>query len=272
MKKKIFLPFFSLAALFLSFFFSYLYFNQDNLLFQHHQVDLSIPYSSSHQFEELYFNTKDNGRLHAIHFKVHDPKGIVVYFHGRGGNLIEHWKKLPDDFLSRSYEVLALDYRNFGKSRGRLSEKALLEDAELIYQYALNLFSPQQIVLYGKSLGTSIATYVASKYPSKHLILESPYYSMVELACEKYYFLPKTWISSVLKYKLLTNEWIQKVLSPVTIFHGDKDELIPFSASHKLYDLIKDTHQVTLTIIPGGKHSNLPKFKQYQKNLSNILE
>src|SRR5690554_8068797 len=92
-------------------------------------------YEFSYDFKELYLGSHDGkARLNALHFKVNSPKGIVVYYHGNAGQLAD-WGHVVQDFAESGYDVLVVDYRGYGKSTGKLSEKALYSDALLFYNY-----------------------------------------------------------------------------------------------------------------------------------------
>ena len=247
-----------------------LYKNQENILFQSTSLDKTFEFTSKYDLEELYFDGVSGGQIHAILYTTKDPKGVVIYFHGRGGNLHD-WTETSYEFLDRKYNVLTMDYRSFGKSEGHLSEKNLLSDAELIYNHAKTLFDPKNIILYGRSLGSGIATYIASKHPSKMLLLEAPYFSILHQAAETFPYLPKILLNYLIKYPLRTDLWIQKVKVPIELFHGTDDELISYNSSLRLIDLLKHRKKVKLTSIAKGTHNNLGTSKEYQDRLDYIL-
>ncbi|MBM3191891.1 MAG: alpha/beta hydrolase, partial [Chlamydiae bacterium] len=175
--------------------FLYLYTIQESLLFKSEALVENHKFSSPHTFEEVFFATEDGARIHALHYRADHPKGVVVYFHGRSGNLATYWGKFAGQFLSQDYDVIMMDYRGFGKSRGKLSQELFLKDAGLVYDYAAKLYAPHQIVIYGCSLGTGIATYIASQYEAKLLILEAPYISILHLAMVEFPHVPKKLLS-----------------------------------------------------------------------------
>src|SRR5690554_2190456 len=141
---------------------------QEKLIFMPSELPQDYKYEFSYDFKELYLESHDGkARLNALHFKVNSPKGIVVYYHGNAGQLAD-WGHVVQDFAESGYDVLVVDYRGYGKSTGKLSEKALYSDALLFYNYALERYPENNIVVYGRSLGTTFATYVAAKNnPSK---------------------------------------------------------------------------------------------------------
>ena len=92
--------------------------------------------------------------------------------------------------LEKGYEVLVMDYRTYGKSRGQLSEPALYNDAQLCYNYVNERSAADQITIYGRSLGSGIASYIAANNEARQLVLETPYYSMRSMANHSVPYLP----------------------------------------------------------------------------------
>ncbi|MCH9631460.1 MAG: hypothetical protein S4CHLAM37_14830 [Chlamydiia bacterium] len=249
-----------------------IYRNQDTILFKAVPLSEDHEFSSKHEFEEVYLDGKDGGIIHALHYKAKQkPKGLVLYYHGRGSNLAGYWSEFTDDFIERGYDLLIMDYRSFGKSRGVLTQSHLLSDAVNVYKYAAEKYKPSDIILYGRSLGTGIATYVATKHKAKMLILEAPYTSIPDLAPGKFPLIPKSIMNLLVKYPLKTYEWIQSVKSPIHIFHGTKDKLIPYSNSVKLHSLAKKSSEVELTTIDEGAHDTLKGHDEYQNRLDFLL-
>lgn len=250
-----------------------IYNNQEAILFRSVPLPHDHAFTSDYPFEELFFETEDKARIHAILYKAKGPsKGLVLYFHGRSGNLAEYWSLFSEDFLKRDYDFLIMDYRTFGKSTGKLTHKNLLSDAEMVYEYASTLYPPSNIIIYGRSLGTGVATYVASKHKTKMLILETPYTSIVDLAPKNLPFLPKALVAFLVKYPLKTYHWIRSVTDPIEIFHGTKDAVIPYDNSIKLYFLAKEKTKVQLNTIPDGAHDSLSKHAEYQNRLDILLK
>lgn len=250
----------------------YIYTYQESILFRSEALVDNHKFSSPHDFKELFFSAEDGARIHALHYKAKNPKGVVLYFHGRSGNLANYWDKFAGQFLEKNYDVIMMDYRSFGKSRGKLSEINFLKDAEIIYDYANNHYEADEIILYGCSLGTGIATYVASRHDIKLLILEAPYISILHLANEEFAIIPKKLLELCVKYPLRTDEWIQKVKAPIEIFHGKNDELIPYQHSEYLCRLAEKTTTTRLNALVNGSHNNLSYQKEYQDRLELLLK
>ncbi len=237
---------------------------QENFIFYPEKLPPDYPFTEFDQVEEVYFPIDEQTRLHALHFHVDQPKGIVLYFHGNA-RALNDWGHAASDFTRRGYEVLMPDYRTYGKSIGVLSEKALFADAHLIYSTLLEKYDPSEIVLYGRSLGTGIACELATKVEAKMVLLETPYLSFLAMANNTMPILPA---SLLLRYKFRNDLNIRKIKMPVAIFHGTKDELIPYKQAVKLNEIYgKDV----MTTLEGAGHNNLSDFPGFQAKLDEFL-
>ena len=243
-----------------------IHFLQEKMIFLPTKLPINHEYSFVHDFEEVNLSTEEGYSLNAIHFKKVSPKGLILYFHGNAGDL-SRWGDIATFFVDRGYDVLVMDYRTFGKSTGELSEQALHEDAQLFYDYVLKQYEEEQISLYGRSLGTGIATKLASGNKPNKLILETPYYSLLDVAHNRFPFLPVKWL---MKYKLPSNEYIQEVTCPISIFHGTDDKVVSYDSGKRLFESIP-TKKKTLYTIDGGNHNNLVQFNDYLTGMEEVL-
>ena len=246
---------------------SLLYFLQEKMLFMPTVLAKNFDYKFNTPFDELFLTTADDAIINAIHFKTENPKSVILYFHGNAGNL-SSWGAVGEYFVELDYDVFIMDYRTYGKSTGKLSEAAFYKDAQFCYDYLKQHYPDSEIILYGRSLGTGIATYLASKNKVKLLILETPYFNMVEVAKSHFPFLP---INSLLRYKFPTNEFITSVTCPVVVFHGNEDEVVPFSSGKKLFEVLPKS-QGTFIEIEGGSHNNLMEFEAYRNGIRKVLK
>jgi len=244
-----------------------LYFLQEKILFLPTTLAQDYQYEFRYPFEELFFKTKENVSINALHFKVENPKGVILYFHGNAGDL-SRWGIIGEHFVSLNYDVLIMDYRTYGKSRGKLSEQGFYEDADFCYDYLLKSYSEEDIVLYGRSIGTGIAVYLASKHQPKKLILETPYYSILDLAKQRFPIFP---VKTLLKYEFPSNEFITTVNCPITIFHGTDDSVIPYRSAQKLKSVAPQS-KISFITIEGGDHNNLISFDKYKEGIVSILK
>lgn len=217
-------------------------------------------------FKELFYNTPNEGLIHGLHFFANHPKGIVLYLHGNAGSL-KDWGWLYKEYVPRGYDFLVIDYRTYGKSKGKLTEKNLFADVQYVYDSLKTQFKEQGIIIHGRSIGTGIATKIASENSPKAVILESPYYNLADIAQKTMPILP---VSLILKFKLKSNEYIPKIKGDIYIIHGTNDGVVPFKSGEKLFKLVED--KATLLAIEGGLHNNLVQYEAYQKLLDEILK
>lgn len=212
----------------------YLYLHQERLLFYPtplaENARLVFPRPS-----EDHFIPVEGARLHALRFTAPKAQGVVLFFHGNAGNLAS-WGSALEPFVARGYDGVVVDYRGFGKSSGRIeSEKQLLADAEAVYQWVLERYPEEKVVLCGRSLGSALAVYLAARHKPRRLILQSAYFSMLDVKRRIYPYVP----GFVLRYPLRTDRWIGGVACPVDLIHGRSDELIPYSSSERLLPLVR---------------------------------
>ncbi len=246
---------------------STLYFIQEKILFLPTVLEQGYRFQFNHSFEEINIKTEDSAILNAIHFKVDQPKGVILYFHGNAGNL-SRWGTIAEFFVERGFDVLIMDYRTYGKSTGKLNEDVFYKDADLFYKYVKDRYNENDITLYGRSLGTAIATYLASKNKPKQLVLETPYYSMIDVGESRFPIFP---VSKLLKYKFPTYQFIKSVRCPITMFHGTKDQIVPYASAKKLFELAPKPQAVFITI-EGGFHNDLLNYDAYKNGVEMILK
>lgn len=244
-----------------------IYFFQESLIFHPTPLAQDHVFEFQQPFEELFLDGNDQGRLNGIHFRAENPKGVILYFHGNAGEL-QRWGALTQFFVPLGYSVIVMDYRNYGKSTGPMSEKALFEDAETWYAFAKAQYPQTPITLYGRSLGSTFAAYLGSTSEAKNVILETPFYSIADEAKSRFPFLP---VFSLIKYPFATHDFINDVKVPITIFHGTEDQVVAYKHGQKLFDHIEQNKKFFVTI-PKGGHNNLIQFPEYLTAIEAALE
>ncbi len=244
-----------------------LFFLQERLMFGPDPLPTNYTFNSKWgKFEELQL-TSDGATLSALHFTVPQPKGVVLYFHGNAGSLRD-WGAVATTFTRLGYDALMVDYRGHGKSSSQLHTEADFHtDAQVAYAYLRQHYAESQIVIYGRSLGSGVAAYLATHTHPRLLILETPYASFEQIIADRVPLLP---IGLLLKYPLRTEAWIDQVRSPIALFHGTADRVVPYAHSQQLDRLIKQPHE--FITVPNGDHGNLAEFAEYRANLARILE
>lgn len=241
------------------------YFFQHLAFFRPEKLSIAFQYKYPFPFEELDFDMEDGGRINAIYFKVPNSLGVVFYLKGNSRS-IKGWGKFAKDFVSNGYDFFMMDYRGFGKSRGKRSQTKVFNDAQYIYKWLTQSYPEKQIVLYGRSWGSGIAARIASWNKPRLLILDSPYLSFFYNVNRYLFFIPLRWL---LRYDIRTDHYLKVTECPIHIIHGTKDRLISFAQSEKLKALYPD--KVTLHSIESGRHNNLSLFPEFFEILYNIL-
>ena len=244
-----------------------LYLLQEKILFHPVPLEAAYHYKFSNPYKEINLPVNDEKNLSIIQFTVADSicKGVVLYFHGNKKN-IERYAPYANNFTRNNYEVWMMDYPGFGKSTGKRSEEIMYEDAATLYQMARAKFSKDSIIIYGKSLGTGIATQLASTRDCKQVILETPYYS-IDALLRRYAFIYP--VSRMAKYHFPNYQYLKKIEAPVTLFHGTKDAIIPYQHSAKL---VKENVTVKLVTIEKGEHNNLNESPVFLQQLDSLLQ
>ena len=227
-----------------------LYFFQERLIFFPSKLEPNHEFSFDQPFEEIRLDangmwisglkflaqSRDGGQIYSdANGKRKAKNGAVIFFHGNAGNL-QGWGKYAQHFTDLGYDFYLFDYRGYGKSGGEISsQEQLYADTDAMMQLVLREYDAGEVTALGYSVGSGLAARTAQKYGAKRLILVAPYFSLEELAREKMPFVPKF----LIKYKIPTFEFVDGFGGPVTIFHGEHDELIGVDNSRRLLKFLK---------------------------------
>lgn len=245
---------------------SYLYFNQEGLIFQPTKLLKDYQFQFEQEFEELNITSFDSINLNGLLFKTENPKGLVFYLHGNAGAL-DTWGDIAKIYTNLGYDTFILDYRGFGKSGGKIeSEEQFYKDIIAAYKKLLLRYKEHDLIIIGYSIGTGPASYLASKNNPKALVLQAPYYNFSELADSRFPFFPEF----IIKYKFATDSFIPKIKAPIYIFHGNEDQVISLNNSKKLQKLLKPTDK--LFILKNQDHLDMNDNEFYRNELKMILQ
>jgi fermentation-respiration switch protein FrsA (DUF1100 family) len=194
---------------------------------------VATPRAAGLGFEEVQLATPDGETLHGWWVPASAARGTVLILHGNAGN-ISHRLEYLTMFNRLGYASLIIDYRGYGKSSGRPSEEGTYRDAEAAWQYLIEarMLWPQDIVLFGESLGGGVATWLALKHPPRALVLASTFTSAPDLGAQVYRWLPVRLLARI-EYNNL--ERIRQITAPVLIAHSRTDDIIPFSHGQALF-------------------------------------
>lgn len=242
------------------------YFLQERFIFKPEKLRQDFQFKYDIPFREYFFDIEPGVRINGLHFFREKPKGIILYFHGNTRS-IKGWAKYARDFYRYDYDVILVDYRGFGKSTGRRGEKEMMGDMQFIYDQLRDQYGEQELIVYGRSMGSGFASKLAADNNPRYMILDAPYYNFTRVV-ER--FLPILPVRVVLRYHLRTDLWIRQVKCHIYILHGTRDWLIPIRHSEALQRL--NPGRITLIRIEGGGHNNLPSFPEYHNFIRDILK
>ena len=251
-KIKMMIIFFSIIVLIYLSITAFLYFSQRNLLYHPSENNYSGDQLTV-TIDKVKITTEDNLELLAwyhekdiINFKT------ILYLHGNAGSLENRIHKI-NHFEDININFLLLSWRGFSGNKGQPTEQGLYIDAKAAIKWLKEKgIENQNIIIYGESLGTGIATEIAQNKNYAGVILESPFTSMIEAGSSKYPIFP---IKLLLKDKYESDKKIKNIKSPILIMHGEQDRIVPFRMGKKLYEL-----------------ANEPKFSYFPKYDDHMME
>lgn len=242
-----------------------LYLFQENLIFFPEKLSKNFQFHFNQPFEEISIKTQDGVLLNGILFKADNSKGLIFYLHGNAGSL-SSWGQVAATYTNLHYDVFMPDYRGYGKSESVISsQEQLFRDVQTAYDTLKTKYAENKIIVLGYSIGTGPAAKLASDNHPRLLILQAPYYSLVDMMKHSYPVIP----TFILKYKFETNEFIQKYKMPIVIFHGDEDEVIYYKSSVMLKQYFKPCD--TLITLKGQGHNDITDNPEYKTAIENIL-
>ena len=204
------------------------------------------------------FKTNEGITLEGAYTKNGDNLPLVLYFGGNANNVIEFLDKTAPKI--KGYNFIGFNYPGYAGSEGRPCEKCVLK-------YALEIFDKYKPeIIMGRSLGSAVATYVASKRKTDKLVLITPFDSIVNIAKNRYPFLP---VEQLVKYKFEEAKWIKQVDAPVNVLLVEHDEMIPKKSIDNLLINIKKLNKKI--VISGATHGFIYEYKNIEEVLEKLL-
>lgn len=215
------------------------------------QGESETPATFDVPFEPLELRTADGERLRAWWMPRASPRATVLYLHGNGGNL-SLWAPIVVELWRQGLAVLAVDYRGYGLSSGRPSERGLyLDVAAAVAAVEAHVDRTRApLIFWGRSLGVVMAAHAARQNPPDGLILESGFPSMRALLAGSPLWL-LSWLSS---YRFPAERWLQEIDVPTLVIHGDRDSVIPFHLGQQLYESVRGPKR--FLVVRGGDHND----------------
>ena len=188
--------------------------------------------------KKIKIKTSDNIELLSWHHnKDINIYKTILFLHGNAGTLENRIHKI-NHFKDMNVNLLIISWRGFGKNRGKPNEEGLYEDARSAIEWLKSKGAKESdIIIYGESLGTGVASEIAQYKNLAGVILESPFTSMIELGKDKYPFLP---VKFLLKDIYESNKKIKNIKVPVLVMHGKVDDVVPFYMGQKIYEIANE--------------------------------
>jgi len=230
--------------------------NGTRFIFSAYKEVISTPAEVGLNYDEVWFDTKDEVPIHGWLIPGQANRPLVIFFHGNATN-ISHFVDMLRYINEMGFSTFIFDYRGFGKSHGQLiCEEDLYIDGRSAIDYLRSKgWQPSQMIFYGHSMGTAVAVQMGLENPPAAVVLESPFTSMSEIA----------WHTAPVTYALI-GWWaidaefdnlnkIQYLSVPVVIFQGAKDKIVSPRMAQRLYNLAREPKAIYL--FPEGGHTNL---------------
>jgi fermentation-respiration switch protein FrsA (DUF1100 family) len=219
--------------------------------------------------EDVHFQADDGTDLHGWYVRHPEPRAVVLFCHGNGEHVASLAPILKSLHDRAEVSVFAWDYRGYGHSRGKPHETNVLADARAAQLWLANRAGvrPEDVVLYGRSLGGAVAVGLASEHPVRGLILERTFAELTETAAYHFPWLPVRWI---MKNKFPSVERIATYRGPLLQSHGTNDEVVPFAMGQKLFEAAA-TPNKRFFVVDGGDH-NGPQPEEYYEALGEFLD
>jgi len=249
----------------------YVYFMQSDLIFYPNMPGrnlVSTPENIGLIYQDVEFVTEDNIKLHGWFIPNENAKGTVLFFHGNAGN-ISHRLDSIAIFHRLELNVFIIDYRGYGQSEGKITEKGTYRDAEAAWNYLSHTqgISEKQIIIFGRSLGASIASWLASKHAPAALIIESGFTSVPSMGQRLYPFLPIRWFTH---YKYDTKQYVKNISCPVLVAHSKNDDIIPYDEGREIFEAAPEPKQF-LEMQGGHNDGFIVSGTSYIKGLKSFI-
>ena len=183
-------------------------------------------------YQDVSIETTDGVTLHGW-FITGRSSQVLLFFHGNAGN-ISHRLDSIRLFQDLGLSVLIIDYRGYGQSEGRTTERGIYRDADAAWRYLIEDrgIVASDIVIFGRSLGASVASRLAAQQQPLALIVESSFTSVPDIAQHLYPWLPARWLS---RLSHATRNYVRDVRCPVLVVHSRDDEIIPFHHGEAIF-------------------------------------
>lgn len=244
------------------------HFFQEHFIYFPQSEIVVTPDVISLDYEELTLTTSDGIEINAWWIPHSNARATLLFLHGNAGN-ISHRLDSINIFHQLGFSVLIIDYRGYGKSTGKPSEEGTYIDAETAWHFLTNekMIKSDDIIIFGRSLGGAVATWLADKYPSAALIIESCFTSIADIGKHYYPYLPTSLLARI-KYPSIDR--ISEVKAPVLIIHSAYDEIIPYKFGKQLFEHASEP-KTFLDIVGGHNDGFLISGNKYSDGIDRFI-
>ena len=248
---------------------AFLYLFQHHYLYRPDEKILISPAQIKMVCEEVSIESGDGIMLRGWFCPVENSKYTVLFCHSNMGN-ISHYLDVVQTLHELELSVLLFDYRGYGQSGGNTTEDGTYLDAEAAWRYLIETKKtpPRAIIIWGRSLGGSIAARLAAEHEQAALVVESAFTSFPDLASDYYPYLP---VKIIARYDYNTLEYIKRVSCPVMVVHSRDDEIIPFRHGRRLFEAAREPKGF-LEITGGHNEGFLINGEAYRRGLEEFLD
>lgn len=246
---------------------AWLYVNQRSLLYFPDKDVKEVAEYSLTDTQDIMIDSMDGTKIQVWYHKPAKNMPVVLYFHGNSYNLGKRAVKFKE-LIDMGYGFIAPSYRGFGKSDGHPDMQGILSDARASIQFLESEgYKTEDTILVGESLGSGVATTMATERHFKGLMLITPYTTIIDRAQEIYWYLP---VGYLVHDNFSSIDKIGSLDTPVLLVHGTKDEVIPHTHSEKLMALAHEPKK--LIIYEGKGHNNLDDREMFKEMTKYFLD
>jgi len=248
-----------------------LFFMQPTFIFSPNRFVPFTPAELGLPFEKVTLRTTDMVLLSAWFVPANGAENTILFCHAKGGN-VSYYLDSVNIFNELGFNGWFFDYRGYGNSHGKKpTEQGTYLDAEAAYDWLTHHrgLKPEDIIIFGRSLGGSIAANLASQVKAKGLVVESCFTSFPDIGVKCYPYMP---VRLFARYEFKTGEYLKKVECPVLIIHSRNDETVPFEFGLRLYEQYANEPKDFLEIYGCHNDGFLYSGEVYRKGLADWVE
>jgi len=245
-----------------------LHFFQEHFIYFPQSEIVATPEVISLDYEELTLTTSDGIEINAWWIPHSNARATLLFLHGNAGN-ISHRLDSMNIFYQLGLSVLIIDYRGYGKSTGKPSEQGTYIDAETAWRYLIDekKIKNNEIIIFGRSLGGAVASWLAEKYPSAALILESNFTSIADIGSHYYPYLPTKMLARI-KYPSIDR--MSNIKSPLLVIHSADDDIVPYKFGKQLFEKANKP-KLFMDIVGGHNEGFLISGNKYSDGIDHFI-